>query len=494
MPNVKICGLPKLPREAAKRLELLRNTNQYNLEREMYEVYTDMLRRNEEIGMSDLDLQGPTSFHTRMDTIRPKVEQQYHTANKRLAVAKRIAGSSKQPDQLVKSTELLKSELEAVEEAQHAAKAYTLMVRLFAKVIDRVSDAVAEREVQKSIRPELVSSIGCQNEESTTLPRPPQLGVYEPLQSDAVMPLDMTPEEMEHIQHTELAYNVMRDLCLRKRLCIYQVLQFEDWMKEEKVNLQKCLPSKERILRMAAYNRIVRSFRSSHFTEELQAHKMWRITNLIEQYDPVDTARVPEYKGQFPMFVLPEAVSKPSDSAGETQDKTTESSQAGDEPALSQKDASRAAKEAPSADSSQGNLVEQPSESSKCPRDLSSPDSDAQNALETDLCSSRTVADAPDAVDAEVSEAEQLEGICVVCIEKSALFVMHECGHLIFCPGCRRKAVAKELKESGKTQWKSVKPGQLSNKELERTKVRCPICREESVAVAQKKFNGKVYT
>lgn len=49
-----------------------------------------------------------------------------------------------------------------MEEAQHAAKAYTLMVRLFAKVIDRVSDAVAEREVQKSIRPELVSSIGCQ--------------------------------------------------------------------------------------------------------------------------------------------------------------------------------------------------------------------------------------------------------------------------------------------------------------------------------------------
>ena len=94
--------------------------------------------------------------------INAEVEQQYHTANKRLAIAKRIAGSSKQPDQLVKSTELLKSELEAVEEAQHAAKAYTLMVRLFAKVIDRVSDAVAEREVQKSIRPELVSSIGCQ--------------------------------------------------------------------------------------------------------------------------------------------------------------------------------------------------------------------------------------------------------------------------------------------------------------------------------------------
>ena len=94
--------------------------------------------------------------------IAVQVEQQYHTANKRLAIAKRIAGSSTQPDALLKSQELLKSELEAVEEAQHAAKAYTLMVRLFAKVIDRVSDAVAEREAQKSIRPELVTSIGCQ--------------------------------------------------------------------------------------------------------------------------------------------------------------------------------------------------------------------------------------------------------------------------------------------------------------------------------------------
>ena len=64
--------LRKLPREAARRLELLRSLKRYNLEREIYEVYTDFLRRNDEIGMSDLDLQGPTSFHSRMDAIRPK--------------------------------------------------------------------------------------------------------------------------------------------------------------------------------------------------------------------------------------------------------------------------------------------------------------------------------------------------------------------------------------------------------------------------------------
>ena len=60
------------------------------------------------------------------------------------------------------------------------------------------------------------------NEEATTLPRPPKLGIYDALELDAVMPLDMTPDEMENIQHTERAYNVMRDLCQRKSLCIYQ--------------------------------------------------------------------------------------------------------------------------------------------------------------------------------------------------------------------------------------------------------------------------------
>ena len=35
----------KLPKEAAKRLELLRSSERHNLEREIYEVYTDMLKR-----------------------------------------------------------------------------------------------------------------------------------------------------------------------------------------------------------------------------------------------------------------------------------------------------------------------------------------------------------------------------------------------------------------------------------------------------------------
>ena len=68
-------GCRKLPKEAAKRLELLRRSGRQTLEREMYEVYTDMLKRNEDIGMSEMDLQGPTSFHTKMDTIRPQVQQ-----------------------------------------------------------------------------------------------------------------------------------------------------------------------------------------------------------------------------------------------------------------------------------------------------------------------------------------------------------------------------------------------------------------------------------
>ena len=259
-------------------------------------------------------------------------------------------------------------------------------------------------------------------------------------------------------------------------------------MKEEKINLQKCRPSKDRILRMAAYNRIVRSFRSSHFTEELQAHKMWRITNLAEYYDPEDAARVPEYKGQFPMFVLPpEAAPKAGVNAHRKTDRVDGSCPESSDAGLAGRSTHGAQEQTQAA--GEAGVGEASAGSSRPAR----PDR-SDRSMEHAERGSRSDADAGGAADGDVSEVEQLEGICVVCIEKSALFVMHECGHLIFCPGCRRKAVAKELKESGKTQWKSVKPQQLSNKELERTKVRCPICREESVAVAQKKFSGKVYT
>ena len=73
--DMRRAGCRKLPKEAAKRLELLRRSGRQTLEQEMYEVYTDMLKRNEDIGMSEMDLQGPTSFHTKMDTIRPQVQQ-----------------------------------------------------------------------------------------------------------------------------------------------------------------------------------------------------------------------------------------------------------------------------------------------------------------------------------------------------------------------------------------------------------------------------------
>ena len=191
-------------------------------------------------------------------------------------------------------------------------------------------------------------------------------------------------------------------------------------MKEEKINLQKCLPSKERILRMAAYNRIVRSFRSSHFTEELQAHKMWRITNLVEHYDPIAAPRVPEYKGQFPMFVLPEAcpAKTVTDTAGESHERRPEAV-TGD--GVCGQDAWPKAQDAAQADVQEPK--EQPAERAESSRRSLEPsdfDCDRQNRVKQD------VADA----DSEGAEASgELEGICVVCIEKSALFVMHECGH-----------------------------------------------------------------
>merc|ERR1712039_276626 len=91
------------------------------------------------------------------------------------------------------------------------------------------------------------------------------------------------------------------------------------------------------------------------------------------------------------------------------------------------------------------------------------------------------------------SGEDQPAGICVSCIGKPALHVLQECGHLVYCSTCRRKAVAKQLKDFGGQQDKMMKPGQLRSRHLERTRVRCPICREEGILVAKEKYTGVVF-
>ena len=69
------------------------------------------------------------------------------------------------------------------------------------------------------------------------------------------------------------------------------------------------------------------------------------------------------------------------------------------------------------------------------------------------------------------TSSEPDDSLCVACLEKEGTVVMTVCGHRVFCPGCRRKAVARVLR---------VHKRLLNAKELDRTRISCPLCRSES--------------
>merc|ERR1712232_1431673 len=72
-----------------------------------------------------------------------------------------------------------------------------------------------------------------------------------------------------------------------------------------------------------------------------------------------------------------------------------------------------------------------------------------------------------------------LKGFCVACLAKEALFVMDECGHLVYCRACRRHAVARALADRGEGGNRR----ELCSKKLQRTAVLCPICRSSSTFI-----------
>ena len=67
-------------------------------------------------------------------------------------------------------------------------------------------------------------------------------------------------------------------------------------------------------------------------------------------------------------------------------------------------------------------------------------------------------------------------GVCVVCLEREATLLGRACGHMAWCRTCRRTAVHAALGKYGSKR-------NLSAKELDRTRLSCPICRVETCIV-----------
>lgn len=87
-------------------------------------------------------------------------------------------------------------------------------------------------------------------------------------------------------------------------------------------------------------------------------------------------------------------------------------------------------------------------------------------------------------------DSDEDGGLCVCCSENEAMFVLDQCGHLVFCRACRRKLIYRTRCLAG-----LFKPDrhELTTRELSRTRMPCPLCRREGIAVEKQGFDGTVF-
>ena len=82
---------------------------------------------------------------------------------------------------------------------------------------------------------------------------------------------------------------------------------------------------------------------------------------------------------------------------------------------------------------------------------------------------------------------------CFVCMSKGASFVLTACGHYGVCNACRRLLVHMRLVGENLVADTKKARQHLKSKELERTKVSCPLCRIEGRVVAFERYKGNIY-
>lgn len=93
----------------------------------------------------------------------------------------------------------------------------------------------------------------------------------------------------------------------------------------------------------------------------------------------------------------------------------------------------------------------------------------------------------------EVSGQEATSGQCAICLEREATVVASPCGHLVCCVACRRRIVHEARVISGASADTAGARRNLSTKQLERTKVPCPICRAESTLGLHQRYDGQIF-
>lgn len=530
-------SFPKLTPQALARLQ---DPACVGYEREIYETYANFRQEVKRRGLEPDDL---GRLKDQFEDLRERVEAQHNTAQSKLRLAKRLAVDLPPERGLALVTEAGAK----VQEAVAAGDAHHIVRHLFEKCIARAKNWLEERNELKTL-----SSSGDYEEIPDYSPpfsgeRAPVLGIIEPFPPDA-MP-SRTPHKgtTEAVWEFEKLYDEMYSLCVTGRWCVAHGWLFVCQLQREKSAMQKSAPSRERVWRAAAFNRVVRNWRGSLACQEIELHSSFVVKYrkfLIAPQRPEvpggaelletimkslcgDSPRLPDCP-RVPLDELPpppkaeEVLAGGSTSTPGSASSSAASSS--DTPPLSSTEAEvrTSSESGATADADlQGSFVQvheahvvAANEATRSSSLLEGAAWEGQHAAPYGAGVALQPLDAIDATPPAPGMLSLLDptfgavafggdhaveadydGLCVCCIEDQATQVAGLCGHLVYCDDCKREAIAAVLnpRPSPKQAARQAKRRMPTKKELVSTRVNCPLCRRETCLVPQERYRGTIF-
>lgn len=454
--------LPRLDKRARARLRSPRSGGCQigSSERELLETYRSLVEKAEKDGFTLADAFGPDSFQEKCLRIQKQIEATHADVAKRLAIAKRIASQQKDVAVSLKVMEPARAALEA---CMNAVESHRLIVNLWEEAKARIKNTVDETEELK-----LYNQIETVEQPVAVGNPVPKFGLLEPLPRDMLPPRKpaasaTTSEDANHFQWEKL-YDDAQSACARGEFSMANAFAFFRALESEKFAIQNESPSRQRVVKAKSFKHICNLVHQSHVQVHLEDHRLFMVRHRCI-FELPGRAEVPGSRealsGVFPemaVSLLPDRGSKKSESC--SQEKRSE----------------------PQPEVTGRSSAETEVSTTKQPAAGLQP-------LSTEHACLQQIP----ALGFSNDEEDDLSGVCVSCLERPAKLVAKTCGHLVYCRPCQRQAIARQLETQARVSEAKKRAHTLNNKEMDRTRLPCPICRSEGVLVVRENFTGKIF-
>eukprot|EP00930_Biecheleria_cincta_P037195 TRINITY_DN25511_c1_g1_i1.p1 TRINITY_DN25511_c1_g1~~TRINITY_DN25511_c1_g1_i1.p1 ORF type:complete len:492 (-),score=78.96 TRINITY_DN25511_c1_g1_i1:9-1454(-) len=454
--------LPRLDKRARARLRSPKSggCSIGSSERELLESYRSLVEKAEKEGFTLSDAFGPDSFQEKCLRIQKQIELEHADVAKRLMIAKRIASEQKD---VAFSLKVLEPARAALEACMNAIESHRLVVNLWEESKARIKNTVDETEELK-----LYNQIETVEQPVAAGNPVPRYSLLEPLPT-AMLPLRRPAAAAAASEDTNLfcwekLYDDAQAACARGELSMANAFVFFRALESEKLIIQNESPSRQRVLKAKSFKHVCNLVHQSHIQVDLEDHRLFMVRHRCIFTVP-GRGEVPGGREAM-ASVFPEMAHSLLRDHGSNKSESC------------------------SAQNGYRSQLQLVGGSSAAAEDTTSKQ---QTSGLQSVSSEHTCFQQFPALGFSNDEEDDLSGVCVSCLERPAKLVAKTCGHLVYCRPCQRQAIARQLEAQARASEAKRRAHTLNNKEMDRTRLPCPICRSEGVLIIRESYTGKIF-